>query len=521
MGLRALFGASAFVSCVLALCASVEVHGILRASNPAAYAQLARVFDTPVAWWERLIGYQGGAMDLTVTFPERPSGSVEPMIVTGVEYQKDYVYVFYTDSRRIQFGFNSSLSHSPVLSEVLPVTPGRPYRLHVECGPLFPPAGHPDYDGWTDPEVRALTNWVRIDLDGRTVLSRSAPSDEAAPELIKIGRDQPGGLYGAQFSGMITQVARGGVPRSRNAHRGTGDVWLDVDFPADGPSRPQPLVAAGKAPAVELLGLRMADASHYVLVQEIWGGGLWESAVLPVPARREGTFRVRLGPALGLAERSPLGSLSHSLVVWLDQTPVWWRSERAAVPDLGPNPPVEVGENVIGSSAMAKAFDGRLEAWGRGPAPPVWRPGPFGAIEMFLAGRGRGVEPLLSTGAPGRDELLEIEWLPGDRARLSYAHARKSWLTSPIFEWAGTGIHRLHLVVPALGALDAPGGLATGRLQIRLDGHDVWTTAVPYYPAFSDSLALAGYGGLSPDAPAVTLSSVVLDIRQESASSQP
>src|SRR5580698_4063528 len=166
VGLAALFGASAFVSCALALCASAEVHGILRASNPAAYAQLARVFDTPVAWWERLTAYQGGAMDLTVTFPERPSGSVEPLIVTGVEYQKDYVYVFYTDARRIQLGFDSSLGHSPVLSDVL-----------------------------------AVTNWVRIDLDGRTVLSRSAPSDEAAPELIKIGEDQPAGLYGARFSG--------------------------------------------------------------------------------------------------------------------------------------------------------------------------------------------------------------------------------------------------------------------------------------------------------------------------------
>ncbi len=164
---------------------------------------------------------------------------------------------------------------------------------------------------------------------------------------------------------------------------------------------------------------------------------------------------------------------------------------------------------------MTRTFGGRLEAWGRGPPPPTWRPGPFGAIEMFVAGRGRGVEPLLSTGAPGRDDLLEVEWLPGDRARLVYSHARKIWISSPTFAWPGQQVHRIRIATPGLGALDSPGGLALGGLQVDLDGNRVWTATVPYFPAFSDSVALAGYGGLSPDAPIVTLGSVVLDIQQE------
>ena len=515
-GLRALFGACALLSCILALCASAEVHGVLRASNPAAYAGLARIFDAPIGWWERIAGYPGGALDMTVTFPEKPSGSVEPLVVTGVEYQQDCVYVFYTDARRIQLGYDTILERTPTLvTPVLAVTPGRPYRLHVETGPLFPPMGHPFYQGWTDPEVRALTQWVRIDLDGRTVLNRTAPADEASPGSLKIGRDRPGGLYGERFSGTISDVIRTARPHRRTARRGPGDVWLDVGFPPDGPTGSQPLVAAGTPPLAELVGLRMVDDNHFVLAHEIWGSGMWESGALPVPAGRRGTFRIRLGQALGIDPRSPLGSLSRSLVVWLDQNPVWWRRETAAIPELGSNPKLAVAENVIGSSAMAKAFTGRLEAWGRGPAPPVWHSGPFGAIEMFLAGRGRGVEPLLSTGAPGRDELLEVEWLPGERARLSYAHVRKSWVTSPVFAWPAAGVHRLHLVAPALAALDAPGGLATGSLRVDLYGNNVWTASVPYFPAFSDSLTLAGYGGLSPDAPGVTLGSIVLDIQQE------
>ena len=88
-------------------------------------------------------------------------------------------------------------------------------------------------------------------------------------------------------------------------------------------------------------------------------------------------------------------------------------------------------------------------------------------------------------------------------------------MTSPVFAWSPGGVHRLHIVVPALPALDAPGGLANGTLQIELDGRDIWTARVPYFPAFSDSLMLAGYGGLSPDLPVVTLGSVVLYIQQE------
>ncbi len=88
----------------------------------------------------------------------------------------------------------------------------------------------------------------------------------------------------------------------------------------------QPLVAAGRRAPRKLVEFRMVDPDHFVLAQEIWGGGVWESGELAVPPGREGKLRVRLGEALGIDPRSPLGSLSHALVVWLDQTPVWWRN---------------------------------------------------------------------------------------------------------------------------------------------------------------------------------------------------
>jgi len=166
---------------------------------------------------------------------------------------------------------------------------------------------------------------------------------------------------------------------------------------------------------------------------------------------------------------------------------------------------------------MTKTFEGRLQDWGRDRSPPLWRSGPFAAVDLTLSGRGRGVEPLLSTGAPGHDDLLEVEWLSGDQARLSYAHARKTWVHSPVFSWPGEGMHHLRLVTPALGVLDTTGELANGRLQIRLDGNDIWTTEVSYFPAPSDSVALAGFGGVSSSTQNTYLSSTILDVRQEPA----
>ena len=516
VGLRGLFAACVAMSCVLALCASAEVHGVLRFLNPVGYAQLARVFDTPVAWWERLTGFRGGAMEMTVIFPERNSSSVEPLITTGVEYQKDYVFVYYTDPGRIQLGFDTLEGRSPVTSAVLAVVPGRPYRLHVECGPLFPPAGFPTYDGWNATEVRSFTNWTRIDLDGRTVLSRPSASDEASPGSIRIGRDVAAGLYGARFSGTIRDVVRVGLRRHESGGAGAGDVWLRLVFPPDGPSGVEPLVVAGKAGQAQLVGMRMVDAGHFVLTQEIWGAGLWESGVLAVPPGRSGTVRVRLGPILGVDEGSPMGLLSHSLVVWLDDIPVWWRRDLAEVPSLGRHPPVDVGENVIGSSAMTSAFQGRLEAWGRDPSAPAWRAGPFEAAVLELSGRDVGTEPLVTSGRPDESDLLEVRWLPGDRACLVYTHGGDAPMTSDSFGWDGKTLHRLKVGTPAMATLDAGGAAAVGRgtLRVELDGHTAWETAVPFYEARSDSVAI-GRKGVAARATRPALVCTFVDIRQE------
>ena len=93
--LRALFLATAAFSLALAFFQSCDLHGLLKYWSPATYYRISRVFDEPTAFVERLIGYRGGPIEMDVTFPAHARTSVEPLVVTGVEYQKDYVYVYY------------------------------------------------------------------------------------------------------------------------------------------------------------------------------------------------------------------------------------------------------------------------------------------------------------------------------------------------------------------------------------------------------------------------------------------
>jgi hypothetical protein len=94
-------------------------------------------------------------------------------------------------------------------------------------------------------------------------------------------------------------------------------------------------------------------------------------------------------------------------------------------------------------------------------------------------------------------------------------------VTSPVFGWPEAGIHELRIVTPAMPVLDMAGDLATGWLQVQFDHHVVWETEVPFFPATSKSLMLAGFGSDFPNPPPVSLTPVLLDIRQERGRSQP
>ena len=83
-----------------------------------------------------------GRLRWTSCFPSRLAGSYAPLVVTGVEFQADYVCVFSKSPRLVQLAYAASGS-PPVFSGDISIEPGRAYHLRIEDGIALPARGPP------------------------------------------------------------------------------------------------------------------------------------------------------------------------------------------------------------------------------------------------------------------------------------------------------------------------------------------------------------------------------------------
>jgi hypothetical protein len=508
--LTSVFAASAAISCLLAFCCSAELHEILQTSNPGAFRGVSMVFNAPTAAWERLSGYRGGAVEMKLTFAKQQTGSVEPLVVTGVEYQRDYVYLYYQRADVVRFCFVHP--GEPVLSSAdIAVEPGRPYPVRIECGSLCPPEGHPAYAGWQPEEVMLLKRSVRIDFDGKTVIIDSRGWNDASPGTVQIGVDSGTGYCGRRFAGTISDIRRAGWTRPLGDMTPAGDFSFVMALPSKPTRLNSPFLAAGSRDCADILGLNVNEAGQYRFFYESWGIGMWPSGLLDCPKDRIISLRVRLGSTLHLDQGSPLGVLARSVVIWEDGTPVWWR--RTASP-LAAKPPLYLFSNGLGSSTLESVFQGGMATANRTQLPVVWHKGPFSAVDLQLGGRGEGCEPLVATGAAGHSDTLGIEWLGNNRARLVYDHRGQALRTSEAFKWRDSDLRSVRLEMPSLGTLDKPGApTGEGRLRAWVGGSQIWDASVPYFGAASDSVSL-GRNSCASAAMGPELTSVVVDVGQ-------
>jgi putative flippase GtrA len=499
------YGACVAASLLLAFVQSAALHGVFVNRNPIAYRQVSRLFDYPAAAWERINHEKSGPVAMDVVFPGFHGTVLEPLLVTGVEYEADYFFVYYKRPGIIRLGFANS-GDAPVYSGDIAVEPGRKYHLQFEGGALYPPDGHPVYSGWTEGQVHAAKIWLRISVDGRLVVSQPRQFQDGAPEFLQVGADIRSAAFGRRFLGTISNVKREPLVASPELASFPGDVILELSLPDEMVPACQPLLVAGRKGSSELVGYRSVDATHFVLCYEKWGGGYWESDPVPIPESRTATFRIRLGSIL--SEGSPYRDL---LIVWMNGQPVWWRHAFGAI---GADPPVEVLVNTVGSSATRDIYQGNLLSWSREPV-PVWKPGPFRSLELDLVGRGSGVEPLAVTGVPGRADLLAIEWLPGNQARLLLDHWSHRGFSSGEFAWTPEKMHHLKLTLPSFAALDDPSvSSGTGNLKAEVDGTAVWELPVPFYGAGSATFAF-GKNAVGSSIALPSISCRLGDIRQD------
>ena len=486
---RTTFAAAAAFSGIVAFCAGAELHGVFEFLNPSAYRSVSYLFNLPAAAWERFADDAPGFIEMDVTFPEHPSGSYEPLVVTGVEYQSDFFFVFYKSGRLVQLGYASAGVASRLGTEVA-VEPGRTYHLRLEGGSLLPPAAHPQFDTWNEGEIAAVKRWAKISLDGQVLFEEQVPAHESSPGATEIGRSTRTQTFGRRFGGTISNVRRTPPGRIMASEMGGGDLEMIFSFPPAGTDWPQPLLVVGRSGQSDAVSLRRSSPDSFRLGYESWGAGFSESRNFPVPAAGPVKMRIRLGSMLEMDPASPLRALQEGIVLWMNDTPLWWQKRIGSL--LEPTPPYSIGVNNIGSTAMTDYFGGRLLAWRRLPVHAPWQPGPFFGVELTVGGHGTTSDPLLATGLAGRADTLAIEWLADGKARLIYDHWGHPITASDPFAWPEGDLHRVRIETPVLARLDQDlaGVTGIGRLRVEVDGVPLWEPMVAYYPAASSTVVV-------------------------------
>lgn len=187
---------------------SLQHNGLLAYHNPVIYRRLAHSFDHLTNWW---VKDRVGPLRIELTLPKNRTGKLEPLLVTGLSFRADFLYIFYTDDKHIQIGFEHTSYGGPMIKIPVPVDYDQPHVLEVWMGSLYPPVESPYFDGMSKAEVNRLKHTLLVKLDGRTLLSGQYDFYESSPGDVTVGRNTVSDAFGRKFTGVVSSVTRTSV----------------------------------------------------------------------------------------------------------------------------------------------------------------------------------------------------------------------------------------------------------------------------------------------------------------------
>jgi hypothetical protein len=363
------YGALAVVSIAFGVLASWQFHGLFQLNDPTGYRALAWALNHPSHWYDRLAGRAHGPVELQLRFPKDRLGKVEPVLVSGLSYRADYIYVHYPDANHVQIGFEHTGYGGPV-SQPIPIDYDAVHTLRLEMGSLYPPEDHPYFDGYQRWQVVGLKHGLKISLDGVTYVETNAQFYDSAPKDVTVGIDRNFSAYGPRFTGTILGQAR--APAAAVAPPpGYGAVRLAVRFPRGRTGQSEPLVVTGRTGRGDLLYVTYRDDQTVSFTIDHWGFSETKSLPIPVNYDHIHLLEVDLGslhpPPAGAAPRE---GFTRRYSVKLDRVVAMEGEARFH--------PAETGEiyllaNPIGGSTAGANFTGSIlvkEMLEAGPANP-------------------------------------------------------------------------------------------------------------------------------------------------------
>jgi hypothetical protein len=188
---------------------SLQHNDLLEHYNPAAYRRLAHAFDHVSSWLGETSPSRTGPLHLRVRFPADQTGHLQPLVVTGLSFKADFIYLFYTDGSHIQVGFEHTSYGGAMTKPPIETDYGAEHTVEIQMGSLYPPVEHPYFDGMAPAEIARLKRTLRVVLDGREILSGDYSFYDSSPGDVSVGRNPVSSAFGKTFTGQVLNISRG------------------------------------------------------------------------------------------------------------------------------------------------------------------------------------------------------------------------------------------------------------------------------------------------------------------------
>ena len=254
VALRAAWIAALAYTAAFNVFVSLQHNDLLEHYNPAAYRRLAHAFNHVSSWLGETSPSRTGPLRLRLRFPVGQTGHLEPLVVTGLSFKADFIYLFYADAGHVQVGFEHTSYGGALTKPPVQTDYGAEHTVEIEMGSLYPPVEHPYFDGMAPAEVARLKRTLRVVLDGREVLSGDYSFYDSSPGDVSVGRNPVSSAFGKRFTGTgarhISRRWQQGALNPCESASSAGDSGA-----GDGAANPAPAAGNRNRPAGEGAGL--------------------------------------------------------------------------------------------------------------------------------------------------------------------------------------------------------------------------------------------------------------------------
>ncbi|MEN9661735.1 MAG: hypothetical protein RL324_684 [Verrucomicrobiota bacterium] len=483
-------------------------HDVYRAHRSGDFAVMQKVFNQPAFWWEKSHPIPYGPVEMTVRFPRDQFGHAEPLIVSGVSFLTDYLFIYYhPDTRHVQIRFNHQ-NYNELTSQLIPIDFGIPHRIEIDAGFLYPIATHPYYQGWATDRIESARRALEVRIDGVPYLLAQQNFFDPSPEHLTMGENRISGYIESRFTGEILDTKRNPLPETAQPLNGGQFLHLALMLPTGATGRREALLSTGEPGRQDSIFISY-DAADRIRFGFLHDGDepKFSSPVNVRPGEIQ-LVDASLGSRYPKPKNARERELAQRLVVRLNCQPAWTETT-AFHPAASPIP--VIGRATATSPTPLAAFSGRILAqqtvdlFAAAPdspfsVAPYWienaTPAALGAMRLRLElpkATPNPREPLLVSGATTpTSDYIYLNYFPGEQGSLGFLHAGNDDLQAPRMRLDPGRPRLLEINLPSFYPSESADFFASRtlaeiaelkrtRLQVRLDGRTMFDSQTETY----------------------------------------